>query len=795
MYKLKENKELLIKIIAGKAKEFRSQYQEYVDGCMQEDAERLNCEEMASYAWLETTLYEVLSDREAGLRAAKALCDMGRMSFLFDERSKKEPAPGEGGRLTILKAVLTSGRPLNAPMDSMFRPTYYMLSYLRLKQDGFFTPEDQELCRRAALLSITPLTAYTDWGPQNRGMIKGLNLMLAAKCFPEDEMADHRLKLGKILCGESIGKWSIEDAQIYIPIWLNQLILYHEQFGSLTWYSEPSVYYYFRYMVSLMAPGGIVPDFGDGRWMNSQEAYIACLEKGGAVYQNGEMRYAAAKLAEAVSSEYEKGRLDINNACFLASAAKWADPKNAPAPFEMNSAEVPDELIGKKYRLARDGEDGRFLLFNYRDEGGYAWLPRHYMRNTIVADNEKTHHGHCDENSIVFMTAGNSILLHDAGYREMKEIDASCLPGTYRSDFYHNKMLVRKGIPAPETNFIDFCSQEEIYNKVRSEKIYFEKFPDCDAARTRVYDQKHSVICDRTVIFLKEEGCYVLLDTVTAQEDGDYTAGPVFYAEHVEQAGHAARMKHTKYADLDAACDRDDGAECGCYDLKIDAIYRDQPFENVYPNGDDYTLRILFPESDYEIGTKTLRRNYTQETGLFQYTSKHLKAGETVSVFTVLYPHKPAESLSEVTARVIPSGANGNALLLATPEGEHLFACKTDIDRGIKKELRRPAYDFRKTSVGYGPLMTDAVFTHVFDSGKQKERKRYETIYFTALEYRGNKVFEVPPSSLIQGDFSLDNGIAAWNKWYGEIGEEEKKLEKKNERNDEKKEEKYHDNI
>ena len=61
-------------------------------------------------------------------------------------------------------------------------------------------------------------------------------------------------------------------------------------------------------------------------------------------------------------------------------------------------------------------------------------------RNTISVEEEKMHHGHADENSIVSLMDGDQLLLHDAGYRDG-------LPsgkfGAWRQDYFHNRLVVR----------------------------------------------------------------------------------------------------------------------------------------------------------------------------------------------------------------------------------------------------------------------------------------------------------------------------------------------------------------
>ena len=102
---------------------------------------------------------------------------------------------------------------------------------------------------------------------------------------------------------------------------------------------------------------------------------------------------------------------------------------------ERESREVLEDVVGKKIVFEKNGN---YLLTNYRDEGRFAWLQRNYLRNTIPVEPEKAHHGHSDENSIVCLISNGCVLLHDGGYR-----DCISEKRAYRSDYYHNRVILR----------------------------------------------------------------------------------------------------------------------------------------------------------------------------------------------------------------------------------------------------------------------------------------------------------------------------------------------------------------
>ena len=103
--------------------------------------------------------------------------------------------------------------------------------------------------------------------------------------------------------------------------------------------------------------------------------------------------------------------------------------------------EVMEDVQGKKI-VFRDGwkQDSTYMLLNYRDEGDGGLNFRDYLRDTIPVEEEKMTHGHADENSLVLLMSGGSVLLHDGGYRDYMPSGPF---GAYRQDYFHNRLCVR----------------------------------------------------------------------------------------------------------------------------------------------------------------------------------------------------------------------------------------------------------------------------------------------------------------------------------------------------------------
>lgn len=719
-------------------------------------------EEIAYYAFLEYALYQKSGDRSCILYGIRALADLGRLS---DEFLKKQERPEShiGQKATIQKAIFQNGRPWGAPMDGMFRPFYYLQAVRGWKRLGVIGQQELCDCERAVSRALGAITAHTDWGPQNRGMIKGVNLLLAAECFPYNEEAALWQQLGEALVKENLGQWSVEDAEIYLPVWLNALLTYEELFGGEA-LKTGQVKFYFDYMVSLLSPLGVVPDFGDARFGESTEAYICCLEKGAALYQDGRMKAAANRLwdfyekellpgAGGTKTSWEKHGGLIKNMAFIAQAMLWESSEVVSQPLSFESRELLEDLIGKKYRLAGQSNYRRdYLFLNYRDEGNYGCLPRYYIQNTLAVENEKTHHGHGDENAIVLLLADDTVLLHDGGYRETGA-GHGALPGNYRSDFFHNRMVFRRELWEKKESLFTFFSKEHGYCPVTSRKLYFETFPHCDVGRTRVTDEKHAAQYDRTVIYLKKEGVYIVIDTLMALKKGDYTAATLYFT------GEAKRQKEY------------------CYRTQIVQIGTDGP-ENAYQNRPGWELELTFLNQEYPVHSERLRRCYAQETGLCQYDTGHLEEGEVLHMVTMLEPVRAgAGSRTACRPEDGTDSEKGLGLVVETECGSYHFQHRTKLCQGDVHPRRRPSYDWEHGGIKYGEITTDAVFSYVYDTasqnssgqkGEKESRTAFGLILGSCLSVGDRELFRVPASEYIQPDFSSQTGRSYWNRWYQE---------------------------
>ncbi|UCG88530.1 MAG: hypothetical protein JSW71_08320, partial [Gemmatimonadota bacterium] len=341
-----------------------------------------------------------------------------------------------------------------------------------------------------------------------------------------------------------------------------------------------------------------------------------------------------------------------------------------------------EDLVGKKI-VFRDGwdADANYLLLNYRDEGPYARVARDYLRNTIPVEEEKMHHGHSDENSIVLLMSERSVLLNDAGYRPRMP---SGPWGEFRADYYHNRLVYRTGKRGREQELWEFLRNSGAYRPVETDKVEFWTADEFDVSRTRLSDERDGVQHDRVITWLKQQNVYVVFDIVKFLETDFYTLATLWHATSVLDRGE------------------------GFFVTGVDAIRgREMPRNKA--------LRIEFPQGGIRTqGTFDLERNLEPATAVYQTVSSHYFAGHIETFVTVLAPvDRSAPYTSPVDAIHVletPESRAGVGVMLEM-NGDEVYVCsKTDLLRDIVAANARPRYTFESGKVTYGPFATDASY-------------------------------------------------------------------------------------
>lgn len=658
---------------------------------------------LAYYANMESVRYAATGDKQFAARAKRALLDIGAY---------------------VDRQGLT-GTPV---MDKLFAPGIYLGAYRRVSDSGVFTPEDIQTVQRYAADTLNGYRTHPEWGAHNRASARAHNLLMGAVCFPGHPDAPFWKKLSHMLMSDSYGKWSIEDAGTYHPIWFNAVLNYAHELGDTAFYNEPAARYYFRYFLDLLCPLGVIPDHGDGRWGSCWTFVVSCMEAGAAAFRDGEMKAAAQRIFETMT-KLDDGLsvLSVKGMNGLVDAYLWADDTVEPEAREKESREVLDDLVGKKIVFEKDGS---YLLTNYRDEGSYGWLQRNYLRNTIPVEAEKAHHGHADEGSIVCLVSDGCVLLHDGGYRD--EISQTA---AYRADYYHNRLVMRNGCPADGVSFFDYIRDRGRYLPVVTEKIYFQRFAGVDASRVRVHDTHHHMVWDRAITFLKEHNVYVVVDVAQAEEDGYYTFGTQYFTRILTQQAE------------------------GVWRGTLDYLGSDEYLDKI-PNDTSTTLLLCFPDRTLPTGSISLRRSYTDETGLYQWFSGHLRRGERVPVVSLLVPDDGGRDVQQVaTCCTLSKTDEGVGVQLALDGRQYTLAFQYDKNQGVRTGYVRPTYNYADNCVHYGNLTTDALFCCVRDDNA------YAFVCASEVTMGEDVLFCAPPDSFLNNLFAQNEGRAWWEFW------------------------------
>ncbi|HET6569046.1 MAG TPA: hypothetical protein VFG50_13860, partial [Rhodothermales bacterium] len=464
-------------------------------------------------------LYQETSDPLYARRAAQILADYGDLRNAYPKDYYKT------------RAEYAEGVP---SMANFFFVPPYSRSYMRIRDSGVLDPTAKAKIESELAQSLDFIFHFPEWGSHNRAMLRAEGLYYGSLAIPGHAHAPRWRQMAEILASDNVDDWEAEDATIYHPVWLEALLSYADASGDdARIYRLPFLAYYAQYFKQLFTPAGTIADLGDADWNPSWFRYVAAFEKLAGEYRDPELKWIAGQLFENNTGTGQP--TDVVAAASLAHAYLWAnDTVGAQKPVAL-SQEALDDIVGKKV-VFRNGWDSTstYLLLNYRDEGEGAFATREFLRNTLSVEEEKTHHGHSDENDISILMSGGSVLLHDGGYR-------SGLPsgpyGAYRADYFHNRMVVRKNKRDRYQTLPEFIRNAGAHRPVRTQKIDFFSFHDVDMSRTRVYDDKIGYVWDRIITYVKPQDFFIVIDAVKAQEPDYYTFSNIWHTQHIHEQG------------------------------------------------------------------------------------------------------------------------------------------------------------------------------------------------------------------------------------------------------------------
>jgi hypothetical protein len=606
----------------------------------------------------------------------------------------------------------------------------YIRAYDTLHRAGRLTPQEAAAIEAVAAHSIDYLLQTSEWGTMNRTMLRAESLAWAVKAMPTQPHAAAWELQRRALGDDNWGNWEIEDATLYHGVWLYALLGYADALGRTEeLFRTPEIYYYAHYFLNLMSPASVVPDFGDAQWTSNWQHFLVFFESAASRLNDPEMKWAA----QAIAAKF----VDFSNptsaglGCYLLDAYRWGRDDVAAQPPATLSEEVMEDVQGKKI-VFRNGwtPQSSYLLLNYRDEGDGGLNFRDYLRDSIPVEEEKMTHGHADENSIVLLMSGGSVLLHDGGYRDYMPSGPF---GAYRQDYFHNRLCVRPekiwmgqkageqrySIPdaVPQQPVLEFLRDAGSYRPVRTRKVDFLSLPEFDYSRTRIADEGWGYDADRVVVYVKEPELFVVFDVFKARAEEYFTLATLWHTRQIVSKG-----EHW-------------------YDTGYDAIGTEK-----LP--DARRLLILFPQTHFRLeGVEPLKRHSQDEQTVYQATGRHFEPAQTEGFVTVLVPHAndvaPAALAGRVTfLETAPEGA-GLAVAIETRAGKVVVGVKQDLRRDIARDFRRPRYLYEKGRIAYGLLQTDGDLVFAAEGAGQLS---YTIVDMTRAERAGQVLFQNGPS-------------------------------------------------
>jgi hypothetical protein len=690
-------------------------------------------------AALSANLYEVTKEEKYLDRVKAMLLYYGHYREAYPPEYQKSRPEFSGG-VPALPNIFTFGK--------------YVHAYRILKGHRSLTRAERDTIEQNIAGSADFLLGFQEWGPMNRAMLRAEAIGYAAKVLADHPDHGNWEMYSRILGDDSWNHWEIEDATGYHTVWLYSLLTYASDIREdESLYRAPVMHYYFEYMLSLMSPAGIIPDFGDADWQGGWERFIPFFEKGAAAYKDPRYRWAAASLFRRFLDPMPE-KTSVFIGAVLSDAYRWADfSVQAQAPTS-GSQEVLEDVVGKKV-VFRNGwkPTSTYMLYTYRDIGDGGWLPREYLRTSIPVEEEKMHHGHSDENSIALLMKGGSILLHDGGYRDFMPSGPF---GAYRADYYHNRLVVRDGKIAlgqnageyryaspnqaavPGQGMLDFFRNSGAYRDVRTQKIDFQSTRYADMARSRLIDAHLGYEADRTVVYLKDPEWFLVFDAVRFTQPGYLTMASLWHTRQVLATGP------------------------GWYDTAYDSL------RQMDVRGSQRLL-VYFPQrAQLTDGVVDQRRYYQEEKTIYQMIGRHGYRNNIQMFVTVLIPHtaeqNPADLAREVRMAPIDRPEEASAVIVEAREKQYLIGLKLDLERELVRDWRRPMYTYESGKTQYGDFETDG---HFLVAVEGKDSISYSVSGATKIVHKGSILHEQPATlSNLSYDGTPDKpGVGKLRRW------------------------------
>jgi hypothetical protein len=615
-------------------------------------------------------------------------------------------------------------------LPDFFTAMRYIRAYDTLRRLGRMTAEEKKKSEGLIAESMRYLLRTQEWGPMNRSALRAESLAWAVRALPDHPERPEWEMQRRALGDDNWGHWQIEDATIYNGVWLYSMLGYADALGKMEeLFKTTEMSYYAQYYARLMCPAGIVPDFGDAHWTSNWTHFLVFFEAAAARLKDPALKWAAGTIAAEFVDFSNPANVGLG--AMLLDCYRYGADDVRPAPPSVLSGEVLEDVVGKKI-VFRDGwtPQSTYLLLNYRDEGDGGLNYRDYLRDTIPVEEEKMTHGHADENSLVLLMSGGSVLLHDAGYRDYMPSGPF---GAYRQDYFHNRLCVRPEKiwigqkqgeyrysirdAVPGQGLLEFLRDAGSYRRTRTQKIDFLTFPDFDYSRTRTTDDAWGYQSDRVVVYVKKPGCFVVFDVFKSLREEYFTVAEAWHKQKIFARGdHWCDTGYEKIqnADLPAA----------------------------------KRLLIVFPAPQGRVeGTEAEKRHYQDECLIHQTLAQHFEIGGLAVLITVLVPHAAAEDPNPWLGRIsaAASGPDGKAVGVKIGNGaEDIWVgVKADLRMDISRDWRRPRYTYEAGRIQIGDIETNGDFVFATEGGNHLS---YTIVNLTKALFKGEPLVEAKES-------------------------------------------------
>jgi hypothetical protein len=640
-------------------------------------------------------------------------------------------------------------------LPDFFTVMRFIRAYDMLKKSGVFNRKEDQKIQKDIAESMDYLLRTQEWGPMNRTALRAESLAWAVRALPDHPHVKEWEMQRKALGDDNWGNWQIEDATIYHGVWLYALLGYADARGKLgKLLDTPEMYYYAHYFLHLMCPAGMIPDFGDANWMANWPRFLVFFEASAKHYKDPRLKWAAATIAQKFIDLDDPKNIGL--AYHFLDCYLWGSDDIEAHPPETLTQEVMEDVQGKKIVFRNGWDSGStYLLLNYRDEGDGGLNFRNYLRDTIPVEEEKMTHGHADENSIVLLMSGGSVLLHDGGYRDYMPSGSF---GAYRQDYFHNRLCVRpekiwmgqkKGEyrysvrdAIPGQSVLDFLHNAGSYRKVRTQKVDFLSLDDFDYSRTRLIDEGIGYEWDRVVVYIKEPEFFVVFDVFKSRREDYYTLSNLWHTRKIVAAG-----KHW-------------------YDTVYDKIQDHILTTNKH-------LLLIFPMTHFRLeGIEPEKRHYQDELVIHQTTAQHFELGETVGLITLLIPHSPGEPLQKWLNKInllsTQPSRKGMGIEMRTEDRAIVVGVKNDLRMDIARDWRRPRYTYEAGKINFGKFETNG---DLLCASIQDEKISYTIVNLTKATYDNRLLFEAKTSTYgLAFDASPDKGgLGKLRYWRDEV--------------------------